>query len=127
MKKKIPEDLYYRLNVISLECCPSGKEPKIPASGPAYSPEILPADGEKDDAVSPDVISLFEAYDCREISGARNVIERIVAMRTGDVTPACLPPDMISQAYHNGRQVTHGGLNLNEYHDISPKDKLSGP
>ena len=118
---KFREDLYYRLNVISFEMPPLRKRTEdIPLLVQHFLQKYCQQMGKKMKRLAPDVISLFESYSWPgNIRELENVIERIVAIEDREtVTPACLPPEMISQANHNGRQVDlRAGFNLNEYLD----------
>lgn len=118
---KFREDLYYRLNVISFEMPPLRKRTEdIPLLVQHFLQKYCQQMGKKMKRLAPDVISLFEAYSWPgNIRELENVIERIVAIEDREtVTPACLPPEMISQVNHNGRQVDlRAGFNLNEYLD----------
>ncbi|MGH9160134.1 MAG: sigma-54-dependent transcriptional regulator [Vicinamibacteraceae bacterium] len=97
-KGKLREDLYYRLNVFSIEL-PSLRErhEDIPLLVQAFLGEFNTRNGKSVSAVHPDAMRVLERYpwpgNIREL---RNVIERAVILAPGEfIEVSHLPPSML--------------------------------
>ncbi|MBA2356270.1 MAG: sigma-54-dependent Fis family transcriptional regulator [Acidobacteria bacterium] len=96
-KGKLREDLYYRLNVFSIELPPlRQRHEDIPLLVQAFISEFGQRNGRDVKAVSQDAMRLLEQYhwpgNIREL---RNVIERATILTPGEfIEPAQLPPEL---------------------------------
>ena len=96
---KFREELYYRLNVISVDMPPLRKRTEdIPLLIAHFLQKYCDKMGKKPKRFTPDVVGLLEGYpwpgNIRELE---NVIERIVAIEDREtVTVTCLPQEIVS-------------------------------
>ncbi len=96
---KFREELFYRLNVISMDMPPLRKRVEdIPILIAHFLQKYCDKMGKKPKRFTPDVVSLLEGYawpgNIRELE---NVIERIVAIEDREtVTVTCLPQEIVS-------------------------------
>ena len=96
---KFREELYYRLNVISIDMPPLRKRVEdIPLLIAHFLQKYCDKMGKKPKRFTPEVVSLLEGYawpgNIRELE---NVIERIVAIEDREtVTASCLPQEIVS-------------------------------
>ncbi len=96
-KEKFREDLYYRLNVISLPLPPLRDRPgDIPLLAYHFLRRYAAQSGKEVKGIAPETLELLEAYpwpgNVREL---QNVIERAVVLAEGEmVTPAELPANL---------------------------------
>jgi transcriptional regulator with PAS, ATPase and Fis domain len=96
-KGKLREDLFYRLNVFSVEIPPlRDRREDIPLLVQSFLQEFNQRNGRNVRAVDPQVLRVFERYhwpgNIREL---RNVMERATIVATGDlVTLEHLPPHL---------------------------------
>jgi two-component system, NtrC family, response regulator PilR len=96
---KFREELFYRLNVISVDMPPLRKRVEdIPILIAHFLHKYCEKMGKKPKRFTPDVVGLLEGYpwpgNIRELE---NVIERIVAIEDREtVTVACLPQEIVS-------------------------------
>ena len=96
---KFREELFYRLNVISIDMPPLRKRVEdIPILIAHFLQKYCDKMGKKPKRFTPDVVGLLEGYawpgNIRELE---NVIERIVAIEDREtVTAACLPQEIVS-------------------------------
>lgn len=112
------EDLFYRLNIISLEMPPLRKRKEdIPLLVAHFLMKYCKKMGRKHKRIIPEVMNLLEAYpwpgNVRELE---NVVERIVAIEEREtITEECLPEEIFnsSGAVEAGHEV-QPGFNLNE-------------
>ena len=118
---KFREELFYRLNVISLEMPPLRKRPEdIPLLVAHFLQKHCEKMGRKMKRLVPDVVGFLETYpwpgNVRELE---NLIERIVAVEEREtVTLASLPPDVLGAHRKPDAAVTlRPGFNLEEHLD----------
>jgi DNA-binding NtrC family response regulator len=96
---KFREELYYRLNVISIDMPPLRKRVEdIPLLIAHFLQKYCDKMGKKPKRFTPEVVGLLEGYlwpgNIRELE---NVIERIVAIEDREtVTASCLPQEIVS-------------------------------
>jgi DNA-binding NtrC family response regulator len=96
---KFREELFYRLNVISIDMPPLRKRVEdIPILIAHFLQKYCDKMGKRPKRFTPDVVGLLEGYawpgNIRELE---NVIERIVAIEDREtVTAACLPQEIVS-------------------------------
>ncbi len=96
---KFREELYYRLNVISVDMPPLRKRTEdIPILIAHFLQKYCDKMGKKPKRFTPEVVGLLEGYpwpgNIRELE---NVIERIVAIEDREtVTASCLPQEIVS-------------------------------
>ena len=96
---KFREELYYRLNVISVDMPPLRKRAEdIPILIAHFLQKYCDKMGKKPKRFTPEVVGLLEGYpwpgNIRELE---NVIERIVAIEDREtVTASCLPQEIVS-------------------------------
>jgi transcriptional regulator with PAS, ATPase and Fis domain len=96
---KFREELYYRLNVISIDMPPLRRRVEdIPLLIAHFLQKYGEKMGKKPKRFTPEVVSLLESYpwpgNIRELE---NVIERIVAIEDREtVTAGCLPQEIVS-------------------------------
>jgi len=123
------EELFYRINVITMDMPPLRKRPEdIPVLIGHFLEKYCNRIGKKMKRLTPEVISLLEAYhwpgNIRELE---NVIERIVAVEDREtVTTACLPAEIVSPPGKLGSRVLIGpGFDLKKHLDEIAKQYLS--
>ncbi len=96
-KGKLREDLYYRLNVFSIELPPlRARREDIPLLVQSFIAEFAGRNGKEVKGVSQDALALLEQYhwpgNIREL---RNVIERATILSPGEfIEPSHLPPEL---------------------------------
>jgi DNA-binding NtrC family response regulator len=96
---KFREELFYRLNVISIDMPPLRKRIEdIPILIAHFLQKYCEKMGKRPKRFTPDVVGLLESYtwpgNIRELE---NVIERIVAIEDREtITVSCLPPDIVT-------------------------------
>ncbi len=96
---KFREELFYRLNVISVDMPPLRRRVEdIPLLIAHFLQKYCDKMGKKPKRFTPEVVGLLEGYpwpgNIRELE---NVIERIVAIEDREtVTASCLPPEIVS-------------------------------
>ena len=94
---KLREDLYYRLNVFSIELPPlRARREDIPLLVQSFIAEFAARNGREVKGVSQDALGMLEQYhwpgNVREL---RNVIERATILSPGEfIEPAQLPPEL---------------------------------
>jgi DNA-binding NtrC family response regulator len=96
---KFREELFYRLNVISIDMPPLRKRVEdIPLLIAHFLQKYCEKMAKRPKRFTPDVVGLLEGYSWPgNIRELENVIERIVAIEDREtVTAACLPPDIVS-------------------------------
>jgi len=123
------EELFYRINVITMDMPPLRKRPEdIPVLIGHFLEKYCNRIGKKMKRLTPEVISLLEAYhwpgNIRELE---NVIERIVAVEDREtVTTACLPAEIVSPPGKLGSRVLIGpDFDLKKHLDEITKQYLS--
>lgn len=100
---KFREDLFYRLNVLSLEMPPLRKRKEdIPYLVSHFIQKYCQKMGKRKKRVAPEVIKVFESYpwpgNIRELE---NVIERTVVIEErGTITQGSLPDELLSPKSH---------------------------
>ncbi len=96
-KGKLREDLYYRLNVFSIELPPlRARREDIPLLVQSFIAEFASRNGKEVKGVSQDALALLEQYhwpgNVREL---RNVIERATILSAGEfIEPTHFPPEL---------------------------------
>ena len=96
---KFREELFYRLNVISVDMPPLRKRVEdIPILIAHFLQKYCDKMGKRPKRFTPDVVGLLESYSWPgNIRELENVIERIVAIEDREtVTVTCLPPEIVS-------------------------------
>ncbi len=96
-KEKFREDLYYRLNVISLPLPPlRDRSGDIPLLAYHFLRKYAVQSGKEVKGISPETLELLEAYPwAGNVRELQNVIERAVVLAEGEmVTPAELPANL---------------------------------
>jgi len=96
---KFREELFYRLNVISIDMPPLRKRVEdLPLLIAHFLQKYCEKMGKRPKRFTPDVVGLLESYSWPgNIRELENAIERIVAIEDREtVTAACLPPDIVS-------------------------------
>ena len=122
LKKKIAdgsfrEDLYYRLNVLSLEMPPlRERKEDIPLLVNHFLQKYCQKLGRKLKRVAPEVYAVFETYhwpgNIRELE---NVIERVVAIEEREtITRECLPEELLHPERREIELEIKPGFKLNE-------------
>ncbi|MDW7759649.1 MAG: sigma-54 dependent transcriptional regulator [Acidobacteriota bacterium] len=126
LKKRIAsgrfrEELYYRLNVISLDMPPlRNRIEDIPLLTAHFLEKHCTRAGKPLKRLAPEVIGYLEAYSWPgNIRELENVIERVVAIEDREtITAACLPQEILSpQARSEIRVALKPGFKLTEYLD----------
>ena len=106
-KGKLREDLYYRLNVFSIELPPlRARREDIPLLVQSFIAEFAGRNGREVKGVSQEALSLLEQYhwpgNIREL---RNVIERATILSPGEfIEAAQLPPELSTPQASAGEQ-----------------------
>ena len=96
---KFREDLFYRLNVLSLEMPPLRRRKEdLPLLVSHFIKKYCQEMGRKTKRIAPEVMNIFESYpwpgNVRELE---NVIERVVAIEErGIITPESLPEELLA-------------------------------
>lgn len=129
LENKFREELYYRLNVISVDMPPLRKRVEdIPLLISHFLQKYCDKMGKKPKRFTPEVVGLLEGYawpgNIRELE---NVIERIVAIEDREtVTASCLPQEIVSpQKKKLETQVLFGpGFSLTRHLDDITKKHL---
>jgi len=96
---KFREELFYRLNVISVDMPPLRKRVEdIPILIAHFLQKYCDKMGKRPKRFTPDVVGLLESYSWPgNIRELENVIERIVAIEDREtITVTCLPPEIVS-------------------------------
>jgi len=127
---KFREELFYRLNVISLDMPPLRKRTEdIPLLVTHFLQKHCDRQAKKPKRFTPEVIGFLEAYawpgNIRELE---NVIERIVAIEDREtVTVGCLPKEIVSpqKAKQETQHFFEPGFNLTVYLDDLAKNYVS--
>ena len=106
-KGKLREDLYYRLNVFSIELPPlRARREDIPLLVQSFIAEFASRNGREVKGVSQEALALLEQYhwpgNIREL---RNVIERATILSPGEfIEPSTLPPELATPPASSGEQ-----------------------
>jgi len=115
---KFREDLFYRLNVLSLEMPPLRKRKEdIPYLVSHFVQKYCQKMGRRKKRVAPEVIKVFESYpwpgNIRELE---NVIERTIVIEEREtITQESLPEELLSPKNRvDTGFLIHPGFNLNE-------------
>jgi len=115
---KFREDLFYRLNVISMEIPPlRNRKEDIPVLVTHFLEKYCAKMNRRMKRIAPEVVRIFEAYgwpgNVRELE---NVIERIVAIEEREtITEKSLPTELLSPRQPQTAEVDiKAGFNLNE-------------
>jgi DNA-binding NtrC family response regulator len=119
---KFREELYYRLNVISIDMPPLRKRVEdVPLLIAHFLQKYCDKMGKKPKRFTPEVVGLLEGYpwpgNIRELE---NVIERIVAIEDREtVTASCLPLEIVSPQKKklDTQELFAPGFNLTAYLD----------
>jgi two-component system response regulator PilR (NtrC family) len=119
---KFREELYYRLNVISIDMPPLRRRVEdIPLLIAHFLQKYCEKMGKKPKRFTPEVVSLLEGYawpgNIRELE---NVIERIVAIEDREtVTASCLPQEVVSPRKKklDTQELFAPGFSLNQHLD----------
>jgi two-component system response regulator PilR (NtrC family) len=119
---KFREELYYRLNVISIDMPPLRRRIEdIPLLIAHFLQKYCEKMGKKPKRFTPEVVSLLEGYpwpgNIRELE---NVIERIVAIEDREtVTASCLPQEVVSPRKKklDTQELFAPGFRLNQHLD----------
>jgi two-component system response regulator PilR (NtrC family) len=119
---KFREELYYRLNVISIDMPPLRRRVEdIPLLIAHFLQKYCEKMGKKPKRFTPEVVSLLEGYpwpgNIRELE---NVIERIVAIEDREtVTASCLPQEVVSPRKKklDTQELFAPGFRLNQHLD----------
>jgi len=130
LKKKIAdgsfrEDLYYRLNVLSLEMPPlRERKEDIPLLVNHFLQKYCQKLGRKLKRVAPEVYAIFETYhwpgNIRELE---NVIERVVAIEEREtITRDCLPEELLNPERREIELEIKPGFKLNETIEAITRD-----
>jgi two-component system response regulator PilR (NtrC family) len=128
-QSKFREELYYRLNVISIDMPPLRKRVEdIPLLISHFLQKYCEKMGKKSKRFTPQIVGLLEGYtwpgNIRELE---NVIERIVAIEDREtVTASCLPQEIVSpQKNKLEMQILFGpGFSLTQRLDDITKEFL---
>jgi DNA-binding NtrC family response regulator len=105
--QKLREDLYYRLNVFSIELPPlRQRKADLPLLIQSFLADFNQRNGKSVSALNADAMQILEQYawpgNVREL---RNVIERAVILSTGEfIEPRHLPP-LLSDVLESGKPV----------------------
>ena len=130
LKKKIKEgffreDLYYRLNVLSLEMPPlRERKEDIPLLVNHFLQKYCQKLGRGMKRVAPEVYNIFESYpwpgNIRELE---NVIERVVAIEEREtITTSCLPKELLQPEKREIDLEIKPGFRLNETIEAITRD-----
>ena len=130
LKKKIKEgsfreDLYYRLNVLSLEMPPlRERKEDIPLLVNHFLQKYCQKLGRGMKRVAPEVYNIFESYpwpgNIRELE---NVIERVVAIEEREtITTSCLPKELLQPERREIDLEIKPGFKLNETIEAITRD-----
>ena len=130
LKKKIKEgsfreDLYYRLNVLSLEMPPlRERKEDIPLLVNHFLQKYCQKLGRGMKRVAPEVYNIFESYpwpgNIRELE---NVIERVVAIEEREtITTSCLPKELLQPEKREIDLEIKPGFKLNETIEAITRD-----
>ena len=130
LKKKIKEgffreDLYYRLNVLSLEMPPlRERKEDIPLLVNHFLQKYCQKLGRGMKRVAPEVYNIFESYpwpgNIRELE---NVIERVVAIEEREtITTSCLPKELLQLEKREIELEIKPGFKLNETIEAITRD-----
>jgi len=130
LKKKIKEgffreDLYYRLNVLSLEMPPlRERKEDIPLLVNHFLQKYCQKLGRGMKRVAPEVYNIFESYpwpgNIRELE---NVIERVVAIEEREtITTSCLPKELLQPEKREIELEIKPGFKLNETIEAITRD-----
>ena len=118
------KDLYYRLNVITLEVPPlTERRDDIPLLVHHFLRKFADAQGKKVEKVSDEVMDILMAYEFPgNVRELENIVERAVALCEGDtIQPRHLPPDLqqLTLRVHRPRQREFLSLEEQEKEYIS--------
>lgn len=123
-ENKFREDLFYRLNVLSLELPPLRvRKGDIPLLVSHFLQKYCDKMDRKMKRISPEVINIFESYpwpgNVRELE---NVIERIIAIEEREtITEQCLPKELLSP-----RKTSDSDFQIKEDFNLNAKlDEIS--
>lgn len=127
-EKKFREDLFYRLNVLSLEMPPLRKRKEdLPLLVSHFIKKYCQEMGRKTKRIAPEVMNVLESYpwpgNVRELE---NMIERVVAIEErGIITKESLPEELL--APHKKPDTSYlfePGFSLNSYLDDIAKNYI---
>jgi DNA-binding NtrC family response regulator len=111
------EDLYYRLNVITIELPPlRQRTDEIPALVTHFLRRFGEENGKPDLALTPRAMDVLSAFHWPgNVRQLENVIERAVVLSTGDAIDVdLLPAEVLSPQLAPGSTIPPDGLNLRE-------------
>ncbi|MEN6626832.1 MAG: sigma-54 dependent transcriptional regulator [Candidatus Sumerlaeia bacterium] len=112
---KFREDLFYRLNVVTIDLPPlRDRREDIPLLVESFKREFALANNRPELAVSPKAMQLLQDFDWPgNVRQLRNVIEGLVVMSSGrEVAPRDLPPDIARAQPAKGAVQLRVGLSL---------------
>jgi DNA-binding NtrC family response regulator len=110
-KGRFREDLYYRLNVVSLEMPPlRDRRSDIPALAKFFLDRYTKENGKAIEGFTPETIELLCAYDWPgNVRELENAVERAVVLTTGPtVEPRWLPPNVRPRLTPTGMPIVPG-------------------
>ena len=120
------DDLYYRLNVVSLVLPPlRERRDDIPLLARSFVQELSEENGKDVRSISPAVIGAFRAYDWPgNVRELRNVVESMVVLSRGaSLEEKDLPPDLMKKTAAAPRLLT--GMTIREAERALIEDALA--
>jgi len=126
---KFREDLYYRLNVITIEMPPLRQRPSdVPLLAAFFLRKYATENGKDVRNLSPESLELLTSYawpgNVRELE---NVIERaVVVAQSTEVTPADLPPQVGTKRARDGLEIPGATMDQIERYAITKTLESTG-